>query len=1063
VRIGVLGPLEVWDDQSRPVEVGGFRLRALLARLALDPGRIVTTDALIDGLWGDEPPAGAVNALQSLISRLRRVLQAPDLIESQPSGYRLALDAGAVDVHRFERLAAEGRNALDAKQPEQAAERLRDAERLWRGPALGDVLEAPFATAPAVRLEELRLAATEDRLAADLALGRHADAVADLEQLAAAHPLRERLQGLLMRALYAVGRQSEALAVYEKVRAALADELGTDPGNELAAVHLAVLRQEPEAEPRRRRHRIQVPLTSFVGRETELVKLGKLLDEARLVTVIGPGGAGKTRLTVQLLAKRADEQADQSWFVELAAVTDPIDVVQAVASAVGVREMGILDKPSFDRIPTVRDATTNLIDALAHRQALLVLDNCEHVVDAAAQLADRLLIDCPDLRILTTSRESLGVAGEMQYPIPPLGQPADGTPAAEALTYPAVRLFADRARGVVPDFTVTDANVDAVAEICRRLDGMPLAIELAAARLRVLSPAQIASRLDDRFRLLTGGSRTALPRHQTLRAVVEWSWDLLDAPERVLARRLAVFPSGVTLDAAETVCSGDGLPREQVLDVLDALVDKSLLESSLDEATSQTRYRMLETVRAYAAEHLAEAGETDRLRLAHTRYYTEFAERMEPVLRTDDQLAGLARMRTDYGNLIAALRWAVDNQLAELAVRGGAAMMWYWFMQGLRAESSAMLGDIAEVPGEAPATERAIVWLFHGISVVSEGGLDEGKAWLEKARQLSNVADAADYPMLLLLEAATAMFLQTDRSEARRQLTDVLPRVDPWSRGLALFFRGAIADNEGEIEESRRDMRAAQQVFRELGDRWGLAMTIRVDATGLSLEGDYAGAIAAYEEALRLIRELGSIDDEPETMIRIASERARAGEVERARTEIREALALAEEYGQGESIVWAHCALAEIAVAVGDLAEGRTELGLATTAQAVKWSGPPQIRAVVLSQLVDIDILEGDAEAAAANIAEAVAIGMTVADLPMLAIVVQRQAGLALLEGNPEQAAFLLGVETKVRGVADRSGADPLRTEERARELLGPAAFSEAYERGLRMPREEAVKLVSGG
>ncbi|GAB3426510.1 BTAD domain-containing putative transcriptional regulator [Flindersiella endophytica] len=1063
MRIGVLGPLEVWDDQSRPVEVGGFRLRALLARLALDPGRIVTTDALIDGLWGEEPPAGAVNALQSLMSRLRRVLQAPDLIESQPSGYRLALDTEAVDVHRFERLAGEGRAALTAKQPERAADRLRAAGQLWRGPALSDVLEAPFATAPAARLEELRLAATEDWISAELELGRHAEVVADLEPLAAAHPLRERLQGLLMRALYAVGRQSEALAVYERVRAALADELGTDPGEVLAAIHLAVLRQEPEAGPRRRRQRIQVPLTSFVGRETELVRLGRLVEESRLVTVIGPGGAGKTRLTVQLLAKRADEEGDQAWFVELASVADPIDVVQAVATAVGVREAGILDRPSFGHIPTVRDATTSLIDALAHRQALLVLDNCEHVVEAAAQLADRLLTDCPDLRILTTSRESLGVAGEMQYPIPPLGQPADGTPASEAMTYPAVRLFADRARGVVPDFAVTEANVGAVAEICRRLDGMPLAIELAAARLRVLSPAQIASRLDDRFRLLTGGSRTALPRHQTLRAVVEWSWDLLDERERTLARRLAVFPSGATLDAAEAVCAGDGLPREQVLDVLDALVDKSLLESSPDETTSETRYRMLETVRAYAADHLAEAGETDAVRHAHARYYTEFVEAVEPSLRTKEQLRGIARMRADYGNVIAGVRWAVDHQDADLAVRFGAALMWYWFMQGLRAESSTMLAELANVPGEAPPTERAVVWMFHGISVITEGSMDEGQEWIAKAQRLSEQADLADYPMLMLLEAAMAMFQQTDRKVARERLTKVLPRLDPWSYGLGLFFRGAISDNEGEVEASRTDFRAAKEVFRELGDRWGLAMTMRVDASTLSLEGDHAGAIAAFEDALRLIRELGSVDDEAETMIRIASERARAGEVERARREIREALALAEYYGQSESMVWAHCALAEIAVAVGDLAEGRAELELARTVQVGKNSGPPQIRTIVLSQLADVEILEGNAEAAAATIGEAVACAMAVADLPMLAIAIQRQAGLALLEGHPEQAAFLLGVETKVRGVADRSGTDPLRTEERVRELLGPAAFSEAYDSGLRMPRDEAVRLVSDG
>ncbi|RLP88737.1 BTAD domain-containing putative transcriptional regulator [Micromonospora sp. CV4] len=596
MRFRVLGPTRVLLADGREIPVGGPRVRALLALLLLDVGRVVSAERLIDGLYGEHPPRGAANALQSQVSRLRQALPAEhDPVEFHPAGYRLAVDPDDVDAYRFERLAEVGRRALAGGDWSRAVAVLREALDLWHGPALADVTGA---AAQAARLEELRLAAVEDRIEAELALGGHAALVAELRELVVAHPLRERSRGQLMRVLSALGRPAEALIEFEDARRTLAEQLGVDPSVELAAIHLAVLRGEerPAAE-----RALPGQLTTFVGREEELKRVGALLAERRLVTLTGPGGAGKTRLAIEA-AGRLDGEVH---FVELAGLADGSDVPQAVLSALGLRDAGL-------RAPAEpgRQSTDRLVEALAERRLLLVLDNCEHVVADAARLAARLLGACPALRVLATSREPLGLAGEALCPLSGLTlPPPDASPLA-ASDYAAVSLFVQRATDVAPDFAVTPANVDVVLRICRTLDGLPLAIELAAARLRALSVAEVAARLDDRFRLLAMGSRAASPRHRTLRAVVEWSWDLLDDTERELARRLTVFAGGATLEAAERV---SGLPTSGFVEALHGLVDKSFVEMA------GSRYRMLETVRAFCAERLAEAGEADQLRRAHTR------------------------------------------------------------------------------------------------------------------------------------------------------------------------------------------------------------------------------------------------------------------------------------------------------------------------------------------------------------------------------------------------------------------------------------------------------------
>ncbi|MEV0038562.1 BTAD domain-containing putative transcriptional regulator [Streptomyces sp. NPDC050804] len=602
MRYRVLGTTRALHDDGTAVALGGARLRALLTVLALRPGHTVTAGTLVAEVWDGDPPADAVGALQALVGRLRRAL-GPAAVLSADGGYRLCADEDDVDLHRFGRLAAEGARALGEGDAAKAAVLLGDALALWRGPVLADL---PDRGSEAARWESRRLEARRARLTAVLALGRAEETLSELAALCGEFPLDEPLQSLRIRALRDASRPAEALAAYEGVRRALADRLGTTPGPELRALHAELLHADGSddgtgtggadgaeadggetggteaggtgsdrtgsdrtgadrtgargtgaggagqaADPRgRAQGNLRARLTSFVGREGDIEAIRADLGRARLVTLLGPGGAGKTRLSQEAAERVAEDWPDGVWLAELAPVDDPETVPEAVLAALGARETVLRGAGGEELRAADRqggEPLVRLAEHCARRRMLLLLDNCEHVVEAAATLAETLLTRCPGLRVLATSREPLGVPGEVVRPVEPL--PPD----------PAHRLFAERGRAVLPGFD-PEGDPVAVAEICRRLDGLPLAIELAAARLRMLTPRQIADRLDDRFRLLTSGSRTVLPRQQTLRAVVDWSWDLLTAPERAVLRRLSVFAGGCALTAAESVCADDTTP-----------------------------------------------------------------------------------------------------------------------------------------------------------------------------------------------------------------------------------------------------------------------------------------------------------------------------------------------------------------------------------------------------------------------------------------------------------------------------------------------------------------------
>jgi len=589
------------------------------------------------------------------------------------------VEPDAVDAVRFERLVGQARNDEDPRR----ARLLREALALWRGAAMQDVglPDSAAFDAAVTRLEGLRLTAMEDRFDAEISLGHGAELVTELTDAVAAQPLRERLVAALMRALVAAGRNADALLVYQRTREALADALGVDPSPELSALHVALLRGELGRREEDRKTNLRAELTSFVGKDADVAAVRELIAEHRLTTLIGPGGSGKTRLATETARTLLGDLPDGAWLVELAAigaVKGEGEVAQSALAGLGLRDALLGGAPDAD-------LTDRLIAAIREREALLILDNCEHVIESAAAFAHRVLGECQRLRILATSREPLGITGEALWLVEPLALPeADASP-GEIESSPAVQLLRDRAGAVRKDLAVPNQldgrALAAMVRVCRALDGMPLAIELAAARLRTMAIDQLANRLDDRFRLLTGGSRTALPRHKTLRAVVDWSWELLTDAERMVLRRFSVFSGGASLEAAERVCAASAVEQrapeqeqapEQVLELLTALTEKSLL---LAEGDSAPRYRMIGTIKEYAAAGRSRGRRGGAPGASRVLHRTGRSRGAAPAPRRAAGMAGHARGRARQHRFGDARRARGGRGAGGDAARGGGRLV----------------------------------------------------------------------------------------------------------------------------------------------------------------------------------------------------------------------------------------------------------------------------------------------------------------------------------------------------------------------------------------------------
>jgi predicted ATPase/DNA-binding SARP family transcriptional activator len=998
MRFGVLGPLAVSTDAGEPVVVPGVKVRVLLADLLTNRNHVVSADRLIDDLWASDPPVNASGALQVRVSQLRKALNdaepgARDLIESRPPGYVLRTGPHDVDADRFLVLS----EATDAG-------RLTEALEMWRGDPYADVADAEFVRAEATRLAEQRLAVRERLADARLARGEHDLVAAELAELVARHPLREGLRGLQMRALYAGGRQAEALDAYADLRERLAGELGLDPGPELVALHRQILAQDTglSAPPAAARVRNNLParLDELVGRAEAVTEVCGLVRQRRLVTLVGPGGVGKTRLATEVA--RELDFPDGAHFVELAALEGAAapavggagdgggaGVAERVLAGLDVREAGGAAVAVQDR----------LLAAVRHKDLLLVLDNCE-----AAGLVARLVREAERVTVLATSRAPLGLAGEVVWEVPPLALPADEHDVDAVRRSAAARLFAVRASAHHRAFHLDDRTAPAVAQLCRRLDGLPLALELAATRVRALGVDGVVQRLDDRFRLLTTQQRDLPERQRTLTAVIGWSWDLLDDDERTALARMAVFRDGCTPDAAEAVCETD-------LDVLARLVDRSLV--TVDDTGPAPRYRLLESVAAFCLERVPDLPETRR---RHLSYFTELAERADPELRGPRQKEWLIRLDEETANLRAALETSAAES-ARLAV----ALTWYWFLRGRLTEARTALARHGGDP-------RAAEWLA-GYSIFQSGPIDIPREISDKR--------AAWF-------VAHALIDRSELARAAELLDEVLQDCDPWTEAAALSSRAKLAHAAADLDALERDGNRSARLFAELGDRWG-----RLQATdwvgGLAeIRAEYDKAAALHRDGLRWAEELSLWVEVGSKLSWLAWIAVQTRDYAQAHELGARALKLAEESDYPAAAVFA-----ELSVGFAARRDGKLDVASAhlehLVAVAEREEQPALYLPMVLVELGYAAELGGDPAAAlelhkrAFDAAEAMG-----APRDMISAL----EGIASATADPETAARVLGAAADAR---TRQGltAGPAERDEIERVARRLRGFEEAMKAGL--------------
>jgi predicted ATPase len=769
------------------------------------------------------------------------------------------------------------------------------------------------------------------------------------------------------------------------------------------------------------------------------------------VTILGPGGAGKTRLAVET-ARSTLGRFEDVWLAELAPVTGSDGILEAILSAMGLLEVSVLERPSSAPRP---DERTRLLDAVRDVEGLLLIDNCEHLVEAVAGIADDVLAHAPKLRILATSREPLRIIGEFGYQLSPLTMPEADSSVDDAVKHSAIQLFVLRAQAVDQSFALTPETLPAVREICVRLDGQPLAIELAAARLRTLTAAQVAARLSDRFRLLTGGSRTALPRHRTLRAVVEWSWDLLDDAERDVAERLAVFPGGVTVESAAAVTQAGDRTEE----LLESLADKSLLVPVRGDTP---RFRMLETLREYGVERLVEQGTAEAVREAHLRHFLDIAEQEGARLRGGDQVAAVRVFDLERANIMAALRFSIDREDRPAAARMVAAMSWYWSIRSQHVEACTWADAVLALPGEAdPATEICIEALsLTGVLVLArQDDPDHVPAWQEPVDRILAIWDAhhPEHQMVDIVMATMAFFdVVGDR--------DLPPVDDRWTRSMINLMQLVMLDNEGRVGEIVDLLEPTIDGFRELGDRWGLAMALSQQGMVQSLDGRFAEALASWEEAVPLLHELGASEDADFSTMQVTGLRialASGSETDRLLDDLQTTLEVARRDGDRRLELTTRISLGYLEHCAGrdDLARDHLDYVL-DNLDAVSSFGGGQMEAVIRAALVVTHASAGDLEAARDELATASRIGRRTRDMPVIAQVASSAAILAQLDGDHERAAKVLGASEAIRGRADLMHPDLRELRVTLRRALGDERYEQVHGEGRSLARDEAIALV---
>ena len=871
-ELRILGPVEALREGTS-VEVQQRNQRALLAYLALHRGQRLRVSSIVDALW-TAPPKTARNMLQVYVSALRRAL-GRDAIATRGGAYELRVEASAVDALRFAVLVEEGRQSLRAGAFAAAVETLRGALALWRGDALADVGPAPFAEAERARLEDMRLLALEDLMDAELALGNQLEVVGSLEALVAQHPLRERLRGQLMMALYRAGRQADALASYREGRTRLVESLGIEPRIELRLLERAILSQDVSLERAAPlQAHVPMPAAPLVGRASELRELEELLtdDGIRLLTLTGPGGVGKTRLALEAARHVAPGLFDLVRYIELDEVIDPALVPAAVTT-------------SLSRPPS--DGAANQSKEAVGRPALVILDGFEQLVGAAPSLAALLRAD-PALKLLVTSRSPLHIRAEHEYPVLPLLVPPSGLRRLDRLAdNPSVALFVARARTLDPHFALSAENSEAIAEICRQLEGLPLSIELAAAWTKSLAPDELVLRLTHRLDLLVGGPQDAPVRHRTLRGTLDASYSLLEPRERRLFAALAVFAGSFSLEAAARICGSESDVVRAVL----ALQDNAFLRR---EGATTTRFAMLDTIREYAWERLDEAARGPDLQSRHAKFFTELAEALEPELAGAGQAQALERLEADSANLQAALTYATEND-PPLALRLAVALRRFWYLHGRVAQGRQSLESALSAGSSEASPLRTTALRAAGVLAAELGDT-----------------------------AAARRFWEQGLADARA--AGLLEEVASGTTNL-----GIMALMAGEYERANDLLERAAGLHEQLGDTRRRAVALTNLGVVATLQGRLERATEILEEALKGFRATGDLSRVAGALQPLARAYLRLSSVEQARPLLVESIDLAR--GIGDKHVIADCleAFAAAARMEDDPARSATLLGAATS------------------------------------------------------------------------------------------------------------------------------------
>ncbi|WP_198161920.1 BTAD domain-containing putative transcriptional regulator [Nocardia puris] len=1043
------------------VSIPESRVRALLADLVANAGEPLSVDRLIDDMWPAVPPANPVASLHTKVSQLRRALEdaepgGRDCIVTTPTGYLFRAEPYCLDSVRFLAFVERAQRASD---PRLRVNMLRDALAMWRGPAFADFLDLAFSREAANTLEEARIAARSELAELRLELGEHRSLVAEINELVREHPLRENLRSIQMRALYRAGRAADALDSFAELRALLAETRGADPSREIVDLHRAILDQDPallpevpEGEVLSAGHNLPEPPNPLIGRDAMVEEVTAQVLSDRLVTLIGSGGVGKTRVALAIAGGLVDSFADGVWFIEFDGL-DRAPGPDALADTIlGVLGVDVNAPPPGYRARSQPPGRVGAIDRivafLRGRRALLVLDNCEHVVEAAARLVEAVLAERTECRILATSRAPLAVRGETIVPVAPLALPDAETASVERLVESsAAQLFAAR----VPGLRFDDANCRDITAVCRKLDGLPLALELAATKVRVFGVRELLAQLDRRFQVLSGGFRDAPDRHRSLRAAIDWSWELLSEPERDMLCWIAIHAEDCSL-AAVGALFGDAGDSCEVLTALARLVDQSLVV--MHEGRDGPRYRLLESISAYCVERLEAMGELAEWRARHARYYAALGEVMGPALLGPDQLRQLERLDVDGPNLRKASDFALARRDARLAMRLVSASLWYGFLRCRLTEMLRYLSALAELGEELRPVERTTTALWRaGIELLIGDG---------DPRRFPPVELSGDETSAELFEYARGEWLlgyaqwytgalEESEESVGHALATFRALENRWGIAVCLSTRAAQRTGRSELAVVRRCAQESAAMFAEIGDRWGRLKAIEALGVLAEIEGRYTEARTLHREGLRIVEDLGLWTEIPHKLALLGRIALLQGEFDVADELHNRSMRLAASHAN-----WLGEGFAEIGLALSARRQGKLDDAQAHLTRWVHWLrdiGAHNGLALVLAELGFIADLRGDAAAAHELHSAGLEAAMETGDIRAVALALEGLAGAQTLAGHYTTAARLLGAAEGARC----SAAAPLPGGERTdveritttvRTALGDDRFAVEYHQG---------------